>query len=144
MRSRWLSRAGTWLLAFLVGGVYSLACTIAHSYTIGWFPLGLVLSVIGSAALLVAVRALTGDRWATLATGLGMMTTLLVISGRGPGGSVIVPQEGFGTAWTIALAVCVTIVVAWPDLSRIPRATPPADDAPPVRVGANSAPTDET
>ena len=97
MRSRWLSRAGTWLLAFLVGAVYSLAGTIAHAYMLGWFPLGLVLAIIGSAALLISVRALTSDRWATLATGIGMMTTLLVISGRGPGGSVVVPQEGPGT-----------------------------------------------
>ena len=121
MRSRWVSRAGTWLLAFLVGGVYSLAGTIAHTYALGWFPLGLVLAVVGSAALLIAVRALTSDRWATLATGLGMMATLLVISGRGPGGSVVVPQDGPGTIWAITLAVCVTVVVAWPETSRMPR-----------------------
>ncbi|HWI30221.1 MAG TPA: histidinol dehydrogenase [Microbacterium sp.] len=131
MRSRWLSRAGTWLLAFIVGGVYSLAGTIAHAYRLGWFPLGLVLAVIGSLALLVAVRALTADRWATLATGIGMLTTLTVISGRGPGGSVIVPQEGYGVAWTISLALCVLVVVAWPDLSQIPRRAPAAGAAAP-------------
>jgi len=137
MRSRWLSRAITWLLAFLVGSVYSLAGTIAHAYMLGWFPLGLVLAVIGSAALLIAVRALTSDRWATLATGLGMMTTLVVISGRGPGGSVVVPQEGPGTIWTIALALCVTVVVAWPDMSRIPGRAPSAP--PPTPFGPDSA-----
>ncbi|HEX5859006.1 MAG TPA: DUF6113 family protein [Microbacterium sp.] len=144
MRSRWLSRAGTWLLAFLVGGVYSLAGTIAHAYMLGWFPLGLVLAVVGSAALLISVRALTSDRWATLATGLGMMTTLLVISGRGPGGSVVVPQEGPGTAWTIALAVCVTVVVAWPDMSRIPRRIEPAGAGPAAPRLPDSAAHDGT
>lgn len=119
MRTSWLSHVGTWLVAFIVGGVYSLAGTIAHAYELGWFPLGLVVAVIGSAALLVAVRALTSDRWAALATGLGMMIVLLVISGRGPGGSVVVPDNGLGTAWSISLAVCVLVVVAWPDFSRL-------------------------
>lgn len=138
MRSRWLSRAVTWLLAFLVGSVYSLAGTIAHAYRLDWFPLGLVLAVLGSAALLIAVRALTSDRWATLATGLGMMTTLVVISGRGPGGSVVVPQEGPGTIWTIALALCVTIVVAWPDMSRVPGRAPSAPSRTPLGPDSGS------
>lgn len=119
MRSTWLSRAGTWALALIVGGVYSLAGTIAHAYTVAGIPVGLAIAIVGSGALLIAVRALTGDRWATLATGLGMMAVLLVISGRGPGGSIIVPDTGLGATWTIALAVCVMLSVAWPDLSRI-------------------------
>ena len=61
--------------------------------------------IIGSAALLVAVRLLTSDRWAALATGLGMMIATLVFSGRGPGGSVIVPAERTRrSVWTIARA----------------------------------------
>ena len=90
------SRVATWVVAFLVGAVYGLAGTIAHAYTLGWFPLGLVLAIIGSAALLAAVRLLTADRWAALATGLGMILATLVFSGRGPGGSVIVPQTELG------------------------------------------------
>lgn len=119
MRSTWLSRAGTWALALLIGGAYSLAGTIAHACTIAGLPVGLVIAVLGSGALLVAVRALTGDRWATLATGIGMMVVLLVISGRGPGGSVIVPDTGLGVTWTITLAACVMLSVAWPDVSRV-------------------------
>jgi hypothetical protein len=98
-----------------VGAVYGLAGTIAHSYEIGWFPLGLVLAVIGSAALLAAVRLLTSDRWAALATGLGMILVTIVFSGRGPGGSVIVPESTLGTVWTIALPILVALVVFWPD-----------------------------
>ncbi len=68
MRSSLPARIGTWVVALLVGAVYGLAGTIAHSYELGWFPLGLVLALIGCAALLVAVRLLTADRWAALAT----------------------------------------------------------------------------
>jgi hypothetical protein len=126
------SRLATWLIALIVGAAYGLAGTIAQSYTLAWFPLGLVLAIIGSAAMLAAVRLLTADRWAALSTGLGMMVATMVFSGRGPGGSVIVPQapEGQvspGIVWTIAVPVLVALVVAWPDLSRVRAAagTPP-------------------
>ena len=118
MRSTVLVRLGTWLVAFVVGGVYGLAGTIAHSFTVGWFPLGLVLAIVGCAALLAAVRLLTGDRWAALATGLGMIATTLVFSNRGPGGSVIVPQTTLGTVWTFAVPVLVAIVVVLPGRIR--------------------------
>jgi hypothetical protein len=115
-----LVRLGTWLVALVVGSFYGLAGTIAHSFVIGWFPLGLVLAIVGSAALLAAVRLLTADRWAALATGIGMVGATFVFSGRGPGGSVIVPETMLGTVWTIAVPILAVIVVAWPD--RIGRA----------------------
>jgi Family of unknown function (DUF6113) len=117
------ARLGTWVVALLVGIVYGLAGTIAHSFTWGWFPLGLILAILGSAALLAAVRLLTADRWAALATGLGMMLATLVFSGRGPGGSVIVPQTSLAIVWTVAVPILVAVVVAWPD-----RFTPPSVD----------------
>ena len=122
------SRIGTWVVALLVGAVYGLAGTIAHSFTLGWFPLGLVLAIVGSLALLVAVRLLTGDRWATLATGAGLLIATLIFSGRGPGGSVIVPEKDpaafldLGTVWTIVIPIMVVIVVAWPVGTRSQRA----------------------
>ncbi len=111
-------RIATWLVAFLLGAVYGLAGTIAHAYRVGWFPLGLVLAIIGSAALLVAVRLLTADRWAALATGLGMILATLVFSGRGPGGSVIVPQTDLAVVWTASVPVLVVLAVAWPTRLR--------------------------
>ncbi len=115
-----LSRLATWAIALLIGAVYGIAGTISHAYALGWLPLGLILAILGSAALLVAVRALTLDRWATLATGLGMTLAVLLFSGPGPGGSVVVPQSSDGAVnaglvWTIAVPVLVAIVVSWPD-----------------------------
>ncbi len=121
VRSSLLTRIGTWVVALVVGVVYGLAGTIAHSFELGWFPLGLVLAIVGCSALLVAVRLLTGDRWAALATGFGMVGATLVFSQRGPGGSVIVPETALGTIWTFAVPVLVAIVVAWPDRFASPR-----------------------
>ena len=128
-----LPRVATWVIAAIVGVVYGLAGTIAHAYRLAWFPLGLVLAIIGSAALLLAVRLLTADRWAALAAGLGMIAATLVFSGRGPGGSVIVPQTELAIAWTIAVPILVMLAVAWP--SHVPRieADPPRIEADPPR-----------
>ena len=109
------ARIATWLISLLVGVVYGLAGTIAHGYALGWFPLGLTLALIGCGALLLAVRLLTLDRWATLGTGLGMMAATFVFSGSGPGGSVVVPQTGLAVAWTFAIPILVALAVAWPE-----------------------------
>jgi len=113
-----LPRLATLLVAFFVGAVYGLAGTIAHAYRLGWFPLGLVLAIIGSAALLTAVRLLTADRWAALASGIGMIIATLVISGTGPGGSVIVEQTELAIVWTVSVPILVVLVVAWPSRAR--------------------------
>lgn len=116
MKFSW-ARVGTWVIGFVVGAVYGLAGTIAHAFQIGWLPLGLALSLIGCAAMLAAVRLLTADRWAALGAGLGMMLAALVFSGKGPGGSIIVPDSTLGVVWTIALPLLVGIVVAWPSFA---------------------------
>lgn len=113
-----LSRTATWLIAFFVGAVYGLAGTIAHSFRLGWFPLGLVLAIVGSAALLASVRLLTADRWAALATGIGMIVATLVFSGKGPGGSVIVAQTELAVVWTASVPILVVLAVAWPSRLR--------------------------
>lgn len=116
---RMLSRGLSWLAAALVGAVYGVAATIAHSFTVGPVPVGMILGGIACAALLVALRALTGDRWAALAAGLGMMALLLVISQRGPGGSIVVPNTALGNIWMYIAAGIVMLTVAWPDTRRL-------------------------
>ena len=86
-----LSRVLSWVLALVVGAVYGTAGTIAHAYRLGPIPVGLILAVIGIAALFVALRALTGDRWTALCGGVGALAATVVFSGSGPGGDVVVP-----------------------------------------------------
>lgn len=113
---------GAWLVSFVVGAVYGVAGTIGQAASWGVLPIGLVVAIIGVAALVGAVRLLS-DRGAALATGLGVMGATLLFSGRGPGGSIVVPAaaEGAlstGLVWTIALPVIVALVVAWPAAAR--------------------------
>ncbi len=62
MRGKWLSRVLSWVAAALVGGVYGVAGTIAHSVMWGPIPIGLIVAAVACAAILIAVRALTHDR----------------------------------------------------------------------------------
>ncbi|WP_347401112.1 histidinol dehydrogenase [Microbacterium esteraromaticum] len=114
-----LSRGLSWLAAALVGAVYGVAATIAHSFMLGPVPVGMIVGAIGCAALLIALRALTGDRWAALAAGLGMMALILIISQRGPGGSVVVPNTPLGNIWMYIASGIVLLTVMWPDTSRL-------------------------
>jgi hypothetical protein len=132
VRVSWVSRIVSWIAAVLVGGVYGVAGTIAHSLTWGPIPVGLIVGAIACAAILIAVRALTHDRGAALAAGLGMVGMLLLISGVGPGGSVVVQDSLAGRIWTYLVAGLVLLVVAWPSFSRLPVRTEAATTAVPV------------
>lgn len=132
MHISWISRVLSWLAAALVGGVFGVAGTIGHSLMWGPIPVGMVVGSIACGAILVAIRALTHDRGATLAAGLGMLGMLVLISGVGPGGSVVVEDTLAGRIWIYLVAGLVLLTVAWPSLSRMPARTeagPPQQDA---------------
>ncbi len=126
-----ISRGLSWLAAAVVGGVYGIAATIAHSFLWGPVPVGLIVGGIACAALLISLRTLTGDRWAALAAGLGMLALIFLISQRGPGGSVVVPNTPLGNIWMYLAAGITILVVAWPDMSRLGAGA--AEDREPTR-----------
>lgn len=126
------ARVGTWIIAGIIGLVYGVAGTIGQAVMWGPVPLGLVIAVVGVGALLIAVRALTADRWAALACGLGAMLATLVFSGRGPGGSIVVPapadgQLSTGIVWTIAVPLLAAVIVGWPTRPSSPGAAEPGE-----------------
>lgn len=128
------ARVGTWAIAGVIGIVYGVAGTIGQGATWGVFPIGLIVAIIGVAALITAVRVLTTDRWAAFATSLGAMIATILFSGTGPGGSVVVPapaegEVSTGIIWTIALPIIAALIVAWPAVSLVSPAAPAADDA---------------
>ena len=120
----WLTRTLSWIAAALVGVVYGTAGTIAHSLMWGPIPIGLIVGAIACAALLIAVRALTHDRAAAVATAIGMIGMLLIISGPGAGGSVIVPNTPLGQVWIYLIVGIAVLVVAWPNREALPDAAP--------------------
>ena len=141
MRNGWISRVLSWIAAALVGGVFGVAGTIGHSLMWGPVPVGLLVGAIACGAILVAIRALTHDRGATLAAGLGMIGMLVLISGVGPGGSVVVEDTLSGRIWTYLVAGLVLLAVAWPSFSGLPARTEAQASvpSPPSEVSAADA-----
>lgn len=118
-----VARIATWIVAVVIGLVFGVAGTIGQAAMWGPVPLGLVIAIVGVGALVLAVRLLTADRWTALATGLGAMVATLVFSGRGPGGSIVVPAPVDGTVstgiiWTIAVPLMAAVIIGWPSFSR--------------------------
>ncbi|HAM11820.1 MAG: histidinol dehydrogenase [Actinobacteria bacterium] len=120
-------RLAAWVVALVVGAIYGAAGTVSHAYRVFGIPVGLVLAMVAGAAVIIAVRLLTADRWAALATGLGAMGVTIVLSGTGAGGSVIVPQSVLGVVWTLWLPLVTAFVVAWPERVDRGRAVEAAD-----------------
>lgn len=117
---KWVSRVLSWLAAAVVGGVFGVAGTIAHSLMWGPVPVGIIVGTIACGAILIAIRSLTHDRAATVAAGAGMVGMLLLISGVGPGGSVVVENTIMGQIWIYIVAGLVLLTVTWPSLRRLP------------------------
>jgi hypothetical protein len=123
---KWVSRVLSWIAAAVVGGVFGIAGTIAHSLTWGPVPVGIIIGAIACGAILVAVRALTHDRGSTLAAGIGMLGMVAVISGVGPGGSVVVENTVWGQVWMYVVAGLALLAIAWP---RLPERSQPRGTA---------------
>lgn len=113
-----------WVVALLVGAFYGAAGTVAQAFLVGPVPVGLILATIGSAALLIALRTLTGDRVNALAGGLGITAATYLFSQVGPGGSAIVAAPTAGTewiplVWTVVGPALMVLVALWPDFSKL-------------------------
>ncbi len=110
------SRLPTFLIAALAGAVFGVVGTVGHAATIWGIPIGLALGIVGSAALMLAIRLLA-DRWAAVAAGVGITLAVIVFSGEGPGGSVIAPAGMAAVVWTVACPLVAVLIVAWPEFS---------------------------
>ena len=119
---KFVSRIPTFLIAALAGAVFGVVGTVAHAATIWGIPIGLVLGIIGSGALMLAIRLLA-DRWASVAAGVGIPLAVIVFSGEGPGGSVIAPAGMAAVVWTVACPLVAVLIVAWPELPTSTRPT---------------------
>lgn len=113
-----------WVVALLIGAFYGTAGTVGQAFMLGPVPVGLILATVGSAALLIAMRTLTGDRTNALAAGLGLVAATYLFAQVGPGGSAIVAAPTAGAewvplAWTIVGPALMVLVALWPDLSHL-------------------------
>ncbi|GAA2028237.1 hypothetical protein GCM10009819_09810 [Agromyces tropicus] len=114
------ARIGTLVIAFLVGALYGTIATIGHrqAWQVGdvSIPWGLVVGLVGVAALLIGIRTVAGGRAASVAAAVGVVAMVGLLSLPGPGGSVLVVDGVVGTIWAVGPVLIAVLVVAFPSL----------------------------
>ena len=127
LSTRLLLSAGALGMGLLVGSI----TTVVHQsvVTVGTvdIPWGLILSVLVIAGFLVGLRIVVEDRLVVLFAALGIVGMVFLLSQQSTGGSVLVPNNLWGTIWAVAPTLIATIVVAWP---RLPQRGRGADKSP--------------
>lgn len=96
--------------ALLLGAVVGAVGTVMHRSTRPW---GVVVCLLLVLAAAVVVRAWGG--WvASVGLLVGLFATVQVLSGRGPGGDVLVPADGaIGWVWAVgSLGVALAAALA--------------------------------
>ncbi len=122
------SRLGAIVLGVIIGALFGAMGTVVHQSTLEiagiTVPWGLALALGSVTALLIGLRLVMRDRSVVLASALGLLVTIFVLSLRSTGGSVLVPAGILGTVWSFAPAIIAAIVIAWPRLPdrRVTRA----------------------
>ncbi|MHB1171353.1 MAG: PIG-L family deacetylase [Lacisediminihabitans sp.] len=110
------------LLAFVIGTLIGGLGTVNHQVqlTVGGADLwlGVVVSLAIVAALLVGLRLVFESRAAPGFAAMGVLGAIGLLSLAGPGGSVLVPANPAGYAWTFGPAIISLAVLAWPRIAR--------------------------
>ena len=118
LRTRLLLSAGGFLLGLFVGSV----TTVTHQSVVTLagvdVPWGLILGLLVITGFLVGLRIVVQDRLVVLIAALGLVVMVFILSQASTGGSVLIPNNLWGTIWAIAPTLIATIVVAWPRLPQ--------------------------
>jgi N-acetyl-1-D-myo-inositol-2-amino-2-deoxy-alpha-D-glucopyranoside deacetylase len=96
-----------------VGTVAHQADTVVAGSTI---PLGVVIALTVATALMVGLRLVFGSRTPVTAAAVGLVAVLLLLAQASPGGSVLIPANTAGYAWTYGAPLIAALVLAWPTL----------------------------
>ncbi|PZF57981.1 hypothetical protein DEI92_11990 [Curtobacterium sp. MCBD17_034] len=114
--------------ALAAGAVVGGLGTITHQQTLGSLPVGMVITTLLVACLLLGVRLVFRSRWMVTAAALGVLLVTQVLVAVGGTSSPLVLANTAGYVWTFGPAVIAMLVLAWPSLP--PRGAPPAGTVP--------------
>jgi N-acetyl-1-D-myo-inositol-2-amino-2-deoxy-alpha-D-glucopyranoside deacetylase len=110
-------RVGTLVLCLVVGAALGFIGTFFHQ---SLAPLGVILALGTVAVFLAGLRSWASVRGPAAVGALGVagMSALL---GLPAGGTVLVPANVAGYAWTFGVALIALVVLAWPDTAGLSR-----------------------
>ena len=111
------AQAGTLAVVLLLGTVLGFIGTFFHQ---SLPPIGLIVALGTGGLFLAGLRSWASVRSpaATGALGVAGMSAILSLP---VGGTVLVPANAVGLAWTFGVALIALVVIAWPDPARLSR-----------------------
>ncbi len=119
------TRIATLVLALILGAFVGATLTVAHQAStevLGVFvPWGIITALVITAALLVGLRIVFRTRLVAGAAAVGLLGAAALLSLRSAGGSILVPDNAAGYAFTFGPVLIAAVVLAWPQVSARPR-----------------------
>lgn len=109
-----------WLGALAMGLLVGSITTTVHQNTVDVagveIPWGLILGLAAVAGFLVGLRLLVDNRWIVSLAAIGVVSMVFLLSQESPGGSILVPNNLWGTIWALAPTIVAIVVIAWPKI----------------------------
>lgn len=113
------------IAAIAFSAVVGAVTTVVHQSHVVFggvdVPWGLALSLVVVAAWMVGLLLVGISRWGLVTSGLVLLGAVYLLSQRGPGGSILVPDSWVGNAWVVAVPLVIVVIIFWP---RLPRRRP--------------------
>ena len=114
-----------WVLAALAGATVGGIAVVNHQFApqiLGaTLPVGIVVSLLVIASLLVGLRIVFSGRIVAGCAALGLLLAVGLLSVRSTGGSVLVPANAAGYALTYGSLVIAGLALAWPNFGTFSR-----------------------
>lgn len=117
-----ISRVAALVAATLVGIFAGATLTAAHQATVAVGPVtvpwGIIAAVVITTAILTGIRVVFDTRIVAGCAAVGLLGASALLAIQTSGGSVLVPANTAGYAWTYLPVVIAAIVLAWPRFVR--------------------------
>ena len=97
---------------FFFAGVY-VGCVISVYHAL-WFPIGLILSLLAVALVLVALRVIFPHRTPAVISAVGLISALGLLAGLDNQGSVLIMADNAGFLLLSGVVLLVVVTLAWP------------------------------
>lgn len=114
------------LLALVVGTALGGIGTVNHQLVLAVaglrIPSGAILALLLVAALTAGLRLVFDTRVIPFFAGVGIVGAIGILTVGSAGGSVLVPANPAGYAWSYGAAIIVALVLAWPRITAPRRA----------------------
>ena len=136
------TRVAALVLAFVLGAFTGATLTAAHQATAAvgtvTVPWGIIAGLAITAGLLAGLRLVFATRLVAAVAAIGLLAAAMLLAIQSQGGSVLVPANPAGYAWTFGPVVIAVVVLAWPRFARPVASEQDGNIGLPARKGPDS------